>query len=164
MQLKLICVCILAGLIVAACAAPATPAVPTVQPTAPPATSPAIEPTTPPTFESPVSPIETPGAVRPGGGLISKPAATQWATAPQAALAARAALADQLKVDPDTIQLVSVEHVDWPNGCLGVQTPGLMCTMVITPGYKVVLEAGGKQYEFHTNESGDGVKLANATP
>ena len=96
--------------------------------------------------------------------MISKPAAEQWANAPTAALNSRAALAAELKIDPDTIQLVSVEHVDWPNGCLGIETPGMMCTMVITPGYRVVLEANGQQYEYHTNESGDAVHLAGTTP
>ena len=96
--------------------------------------------------------------------MISKPAAEQWANAPAAALNSRAALAAELKIDPDTIQLVSVEHVDWPNGCLGIETPGMMCTMVITPGYRVILEAGGKQYEYHTNASGDTVRLAAGTP
>ena len=52
------------------------------------------------------------------------------------------------------------KQVDWPDGCLGVQTPGVMCTMVITPGYRVILEADGKQYEYHTNASGDVVRLA----
>ncbi len=60
--------------------------------------------------------------------------------------------------------MVSVEAVDWPDGCLGVQTPGVMCTMVITPGYRVILEADGKQYEYHTNASGDVVRLAAVTP
>jgi hypothetical protein len=39
-----------------------------------------------------------------------------------------------------------------------------MCTMVITPGYRVILEAGGKQYDYHTDASGDVVRLAAGTP
>jgi hypothetical protein len=93
--------------------------------------------------------------------LIAQPQAEQWANAPAAALAARKMLVDQLKVDIDTIGLVSVEKVDWPDGCLGVNTPGIMCIQVIMPGYKVILAANGQQYEFHTNETGDAVRLAS---
>ena len=73
-------------------------------------------------------------------------------------------LAQRLNVDPSVITLVSVEQVDWPDGCLGVHAPGIMCTMVITPGYRVILEANGKQYEYHTNERGDVVRLATPIP
>ena len=41
---------------------------------------------------------------------------------------ARKDLAEQINVDPSVITMVSVEAVDWPDGCLGVQTPGVMCT------------------------------------
>ena len=144
MKTKLILIVMLSALLVAACAAPvAAPSVPT-QP-------PSIMPTQPP------SPL--PG-VRPGGGLITRPEAEVWGKAPAAALKARADLAERMQIDPDAIKLVSVEAVEWPDGCLGVQTPGVMCTMVITPGYRVILEAGGKQYEYHTNASGDAVRLA----
>jgi hypothetical protein len=101
--------------------------------------------------------------VKPGGGLVTRPEAEAWNNAPAAALKARADLVSQLQLDPDTIMLVSVEAVEWPDGCLGVQTPGVMCTMVITPGYRVVLEADGKQYEYHTNETGDVVRLASVS-
>ena len=148
MKTKLMLITMLSALLVAACTAPATaPSVPT-QP-------PSIMPTQPP------SPL--PG-VRPGGGLITRPEAEVWGKAPAAALTARADLAGRLQIDPDTIKLVSVEAEDWPDGCLGVQTPGVMCTMVITPGYRVILAAGGKQYEYHTNASGAAVRLAAVTP
>ena len=144
MKTKLMLIAMLSALLVAACAAPA--AAPGV-----PAQPPSVMPT------PPTSPL--PG-VKPGGGLITRPEAEEWAKAPAAALKARADLAERLQIDPDTIKLVSVEAVDWPDGCLGVQTPGVMCTMVITPGYRVILEAGGKQYEYHTSVSGDAVRLA----
>ncbi len=96
--------------------------------------------------------------------MITKPPADAWKNAPTAALQARADLAQRLSIDPDTIQLISVEHVYWPDGCMGIQTPGVACAMVITPGYKVVLEAGGQQYEYHTNESGSAVRLVEKQP
>ncbi len=132
-----------------ACGAPATaPAFPTASAKPNVTPPPSVLPTLPP------SPLQ------PGSGLVTKPQADQWQNAPQAALNARADLAKRLQIDPDTIQLISVEEVDWPDACMGIQQPGVMCAQVITTGYKVVLEANGQQYEYHTNESGSVVRLA----
>jgi hypothetical protein len=159
MKFKMIRLAMIASAILAACGAPSTPAAPPTKPPVP--TSKPSAPTSTPfvsPLESPLlSPIETPPV--PGSGLISKPSAEQWATAPQAALSARQALVEQLKIDPDTIKLVSVEQVDWPDACLGVQKPGVMCAQVITSGYRVVMEAQGNLYEFHTDETGSAVKF-----
>ena len=135
-----------------ACSSPATaPVIPTTIPTTIPTQPPSVLPTPP---ESPVQPT---------GGLSTRPETNAWNNAPAAALSARGDLVGRVKVDPDTNTLVSVEKVEWPDGCLGVQTPGMMCTMVVTPGYRVILEVDGKQYEYHTNETGDVVRLANPT-
>ena len=71
--------------------------------------------------------------------------------------AAIAALSQSLNLPPGQITLISAEAVQWPDGCLGVQTLGVMCTQAIVPGYKIILEANGKQYEFHTNVDGSQV-------
>lgn len=73
---------------------------------------------------------------------------------PPAVSAAVQALAKHRNVAPDIIKVVSSEWVEWPDGCLGISTPGIMCTQVITPGYRVMLEVNGIQYEVRTNESG----------
>ncbi len=121
-----------------------------VPPSIMPITSPIESP-----VQTPVAPPPTTMAPAPGGGLITKPESAKWNNAPQAALNARKLLMEQLKVDVDLIGLVSAEQVDWPDGCLGIQTPGVMCIQVITTGYRVVLSANGSEYEFHTNLSGD---------
>jgi hypothetical protein len=92
-------------------------------------------------------------------GTAVQPTGDQWKDAPQPALNAAADLAQRLKIDVNTITLISAEQVDWSDACLGIQTPGVMCAQVITPGYKVILEANGQQYEYHTNESGSAVRL-----
>src|SRR5690606_444160 len=45
---------------------------------------------------------------------------------------------------------------------LGVILPDMMCAAVITPGYRVVVEANGEQYEYHTDITGSNVQLAVA--
>ncbi len=140
-------------LLIAACSPAATPI---VQPTTKPVSQPTAIPTTVPTL----APTAEPTASGPNTGLQTRPQAAAWANAPQAALAARAMLVAKLAVDPDAIVLVSAEQIDWPDACLGVQTPGKMCAQVITPGYKVVLSAQGNQYEFHTNADGSSILQA----
>ncbi|GAB4473016.1 MAG: hypothetical protein Kow0088_07990 [Anaerolineales bacterium] len=79
---------------------------------------------------------------------------------PGAALSAQQVLAAQLGLLPDEVRILSFERVDWPDACLGIETPGLMCAQVITPGFRILLEVDGKRYEFHTDLSGSDVRLA----
>ena len=75
--------------------------------------------------------------------------------------AAITALSENLGLPADKITLVSTEAVDWPDGCLGIVDEGLVCAQVITPGFRVILEANGRQVEYRTNE--DGTQLRPAT-
>jgi len=68
-------------------------------------------------------------------------------------------LTQKLHLNADQIKVEKVEAVQWPNGCLGVQPPGVMCNQLLTPGYRIILEAIGNPYEYHSNESGDVVIL-----
>ncbi len=74
----------------------------------------------------------------------------------------RQILAQQLQLDVDQINIVTVEAVEWPDACLGVYTADVMCAQVITPGYRVVLDVDGQQYEYHTNSDGSFVQLFSA--
>jgi len=104
--------------------------------------------------ESP-APVETPQADATEAPLVEK-------NLPKAVLNAREVLAQQIQMDLEDIQVVSFEAVEWPDGCLGVHKRGMMCIQVITPGYRVVFEAGGEQYEFHTDAEGGSVVQAAA--
>ena len=78
-----------------------------------------------------------------------------------AQLAAVTALSENLGLPPESIKLVSTEAVDWPDGCLGVQEEGLMCTQAIVPGFRIILEADGREVEYRTNEDGTQVRPAS---
>jgi hypothetical protein len=77
-----------------------------------------------------------------------------------AQLAALKSLSKTLSLDVAQITLISTEAVDWPDGCLGVVRVGVMCTQAEVPGFKIVLEANGQEYEFHTNQNGSIALLA----
>ena len=76
---------------------------------------------------------------------------------PAAVLAATAYLSQQTGIAAGEIQVLSIEAVDWPDACLGVARKGVMCAQVITPGYKVLLAAAGREYELHTDSAGAAV-------
>jgi hypothetical protein len=81
---------------------------------------------------------------------------------PAALLVARQALMQQTGLPLEQITLVSFEAVEWTDSCLGIVTPGVGCLDVMTPGYRIIFEANGGQYEYHTNRDGSQIVLASA--
>lgn len=82
-------------------------------------------------------------------GLAAPDAAT-----PETASKAQQFLATKLNIPAEEINITSVEAVEWSDACLGVVIMGMLCAQGITPGYRVILDAQGKSYELHTDESG----------
>lgn len=78
--------------------------------------------------------------------------------------AAITALSGTLNLPPGQITLISTESVTWPDGCLGVQREGMMCTQALVEGYRIILEAGDKQYEMHSDLDGSAIILATNLP
>jgi len=123
-------------------------------------------------ISSSISPTNTglpagkPQIEAPGRLFTPEPPSTQiWPTeAGGAVKAAEKVLAEQTKNDITTIKVVSVEEVDWSDGCLGIQVAGVSCTQVITPGYKIILAIDAIQYEVHTDTSGMIVVMVPSQP
>ncbi len=59
------------------------------------------------------------------------------------------------------VDVSGVESVTWNDACLGVDTPGIACAQVITPGFIVFLSGAAGDYEFHTDSNGHAVFVAN---
>ncbi len=133
------------SILLVACSARVAPVPATVVPLASTATEGAPALSTPPAV-----PVTAPSPAHGSSDMLTP--------AQQAAIAN---LSQTLGIPADQIKLVSSEAVTWPNGCLGVQKLGVMCTQIVTPGYRIVLEAGGKQYEIHTNLDGSSIVPAN---
>ncbi len=68
--------------------------------------------------------------------------------------AAKSALAEQLHLSVDAIQSMDIQQVQWPDGCLGVQEPGIMCAMHVVDGYRITLSANDQTYEVRSNLDG----------
>lgn len=84
---------------------------------------------------------------------------------PAAVITARQYLADQLGVEPATIEIISFERREWTDSCLGLGGPAESCLQVITPGWMVMLGYEGQAYEVHTDEMANAIRTAgNVSP
>jgi hypothetical protein len=63
---------------------------------------------------------------------------------------AKADLAKRLSVDAAQVTVVSSHEVTWSDGSLGCPEPGMNYTQALVPGFRVILEAAGKQYHYHS--------------
>jgi hypothetical protein len=93
-----------------------------------------------------------------GAGASSAPTAEGNMAQPDATsqplvASAQQALAKDIGVPESAIKLVGLEAVDWSDSSLGCPKPGENYLQVITPGYRVTLEAQGKTYEYHTDKT-----------
>jgi len=81
------------------------------------------------------------------------PAPTVAVSGPAEALVAQAIadLALRATVDPATIQVLDVAEQSWPDASLGCPQEGQLYAQVLTDGYRIVLEAGGQRYAYHTD-------------
>jgi hypothetical protein len=66
---------------------------------------------------------------------------------------AKAHLAQRLSISAGQITLIEVRPVVWRDASLGCPKPAVDYMRVETPGFRIVLEAGGKTYNRHTDES-----------
>lgn len=57
-------------------------------------------------------------------------------------------LAGRLGIAKSAVKVLLVEAVEWPDASLGCPQPGMMYGQVITPGYRIVLEAAGRSYDY----------------
>ncbi|MCX7690206.1 hypothetical protein [Thermoflexus sp.] len=67
---------------------------------------------------------------------------------------ARRDLAGRLSVSVEEIRGVEARAVTWPDSSLGCPEPGRLYLQVLTPGYRVVLEARGQRYAYHAGRQG----------
>jgi hypothetical protein len=64
---------------------------------------------------------------------------------------AKSDLAKRLNIPEELVHFIKQEKKDWPDTSLGFPEAGKMYAQVVTPGFVIILEAGGKQYEYHSD-------------
>jgi hypothetical protein len=62
-------------------------------------------------------------------------------------------LAQRLNIAVDQIVLLDIKPVVWRDAGLGCPKPGVDYIQVETPGYNILLEAGGNTYRYHTDQT-----------
>lgn len=67
---------------------------------------------------------------------------------------ARADAASRSGISPARVRVIRVEDREWRDSSLGCPTPGARYAQVITPGYLILLEAEGRELEYHADRSG----------
>jgi len=88
------------------------------------------------------------------GSCTPSPESTVGAFPPEAAdvvALARADLAQRLDVEREVIRVISVEDVTWSDASLGCPEPGETYAQVVTPGFRIVLEASRERVVYHTD-------------
>ena len=71
---------------------------------------------------------------------------------------ALALLAEWIGAPETEFRLTSIEAVEWPDACLGIANPALVCADVLTPGYRVTLHhvaAPNSPYLVHVSKAGN---------
>jgi len=93
---------------------------------------------------SPESPSpETPSPGTPSAGTPGTPESGPVGQA-------KADLAKRLGVAAAEVTVVSSDDVTWPDGSLGCPEPGMHYTQALIQGSRIILEAAGKQYHYHS--------------
>lgn len=72
-------------------------------------------------------------------------------------------LVEELGVSEDAVRVLAVEKRSWPDASLGCPEPGKSYAEVVTSGYQILLEVEGKEYELHTDETGETVVMCTPT-
>lgn len=99
-------------------------------------------------------PVSTPITDNPRTGDPPQMTSTPWDSNLQTLIEkAKEDLAQRAAISTAQIQVVDATEVEWSDSSLGCPQPGMSYLQVITPGYRIALQANGIQYEYHSNKS-----------
>lgn len=160
MKIRSIAVLALLALVVVACRPRTEPAPKLVTSTPSPQPTPGESPISPPGTPTPPQPEEGESPLPEPG---TSPASTPSTSVAGVKKAAREHLAAELDLAPEQVEAFAVEPVDWSDASLGCPEPGKAYAQIITPGYRILLRAAGKEYEVHTDTTGKNVVICERT-
>lgn len=73
-------------------------------------------------------------------------------------------LAGRLNIDAGEIEVVSIEEVTWPDAALGCPQPGMVYAQMLQDGVRIMLGAGGTEYDYHSSADGPPFLCENPPP
>ena len=73
-------------------------------------------------------------------------------------------LAQRLSISVTLISLVEAMEVEWSDSSLDCPQPGMDYLQVLTPGYRILLEANTQVYEYHSNRDAYFIYCENPNP
>jgi hypothetical protein len=77
---------------------------------------------------------------------------------------AKADLAQRLSIPASQIKAIETQEAVWPDASLGCPQPGIDYAQFPTPGYIIMLEYGGDEFEYHASIRGNTLHCENPTP
>jgi len=88
------------------------------------------------------------------GDVLDLPGRAAVEPYPPAVAAGIGWLAESLGEDPGKLVVLDYAPADWPDACLGLAGPDELCAQVITPGWRIVLQAGDAEVVLRGDELG----------
>ena len=76
----------------------------------------------------------------------------------------KADLAQRLSIPTSQIKVIQTKEAAWADVSLGCPQPGIDYAQIPTPGYIIVLEYAGDEFEYHASIRGNALYCENPTP
>lgn len=73
-------------------------------------------------------------------------------------------LAQRSGVSTEKITVLQAQEIVWNDGSLGCPQPGTMYTQALVDGFRVILQVGDKQYDYHASKNGYFFLCENSLP
>ena len=73
-------------------------------------------------------------------------------------------LAKRLSISYSQIDLINAQEVIWPDSSLGCPQPGMAYADVLTPGYLIILNTTGQDYDYHAGKNSEIFYCKNPSP
>jgi len=94
--------------------------------------------------------------VRPVPERVSEPRAPVTGEAPAELVArVREDVIRSSRADPTTVRLIRDEAVTWSDGSLGCPRPGEFYTQAPVPGFWIVFDVAGRQFDYRSDSRGN---------
>ena len=97
------------------------------------------------------APMNAPSAPPPSTTPPAQPAATDL---PSLTRIVSDDAARRSGTDPARVRVLEARAVTWSDGSLGCPEPDRMYTQALVPGYRIRVEAGGQEFDYHAGARG----------